>query len=146
MHNNHNTSVMHYFPLVCGTYWLHKARRGSAQCVACRYCIAFQGFELTACMEQVHIGMHVSGAGAGIMSNVWIWGADHSQWSGQSMSQDAADIGFLGESEGPLWGVGVAAEHHRQAAFALRDAHNYQVSPAGTENPIPETKSSQFCL
>ena len=77
--------------------------------------------------EQVHMGMHVSGAGAGFLSNIWIWGADHSQWSGEHMSQDAADIGFLGESAGPLFGVGVASEHHRQAAFALRNAHNYQV-------------------
>jgi hypothetical protein len=77
--------------------------------------------------SNVHIGVHVTGHGGGVFSNVWIWGADHSQWSGQPMSQDAADIGFLGESAGPLWAVGVAAEHNRLAAFALRNAHNYQV-------------------
>ena len=86
-------------------------------------------------LEQVHIGMHVSGAGGGFFSNVWVWGADHSQWSGQSMSEDAAHIGFLGESAGPVWGIGVAAEHHRQAAFALRNAHNYQVRNRDGKQP-----------
>jgi hypothetical protein len=69
--------------------------------------------------------LHVTGAGAGVISNMWGWGADHAQWTGEHMSEDAADVGFLGDSQGPLWCFGVAFEHHRQQMFSLQNASNY---------------------
>lgn len=83
--------------------------------------------------HNVHIGMHVTGAGGGVLSNVWGWGADHSQWTGEHMSQDAADLGFLGDSAGPLWGFGVAFEHHRKAMFSLQGATGYTFLAMQTE-------------
>ena len=83
--------------------------------------------------HNVHIGLHVTGSGAGVISNMWGWGADHSQWTGEHMSQDAADIGFLGDSQGPLWCFGVAFEHHRDYMFSLQRASNYVFLAMQTE-------------
>ena len=62
------------------------------------------------------------------------------------MSQDAADVGFLGESPGPIWAFGVAAEHHREAMFALRGASNYVFLALQTEQawwlPEPTAKNT----
>ena len=41
------------------------------------------------------------------------------------LSPYVADIGFLGDSHGPLWGFGVAFEHHRKKMFSLSGASNY---------------------
>ena len=79
------------------------------------------------------IGLHVTGSGGGVLSNMWGWGADHSQWLGEPMTEDAADIGFLGDSAGPLWGFGVAFEHHRRSMFALRGASNFVFLALQTE-------------
>ncbi|MDR3451732.1 MAG: glycosyl hydrolase family 28-related protein [Rhodoferax sp.] len=78
-------------------------------------------------------GFWASGAGGGVVSNMWVWGADHSQWSMTGLSQDAADIGFLGESVGPLVAYGAAAEHHRLAMFSLQNATGYSLIVAQTE-------------
>ena len=83
--------------------------------------------------HNVHIGLHVTGSGAGVISNMWGWGADHSQWLGEQMSEDAADVGFLGDSPGPLWAFGVAFEHHRQKMFSLKGASNYVFLALQTE-------------
>ena len=83
--------------------------------------------------HNVHVGLHVGGSGAGVISNMWGWGADHAQWTGEHMSEDAADIGFLGDSPGPLWCFGVAFEHHRTAMFSLLGASNYVFLALQTE-------------
>ena len=83
--------------------------------------------------HNVHVGLHVTGSGAGVISNMWGWGADHSQWLGEHMREDAADIGFLGDSQGPLWAFGVAFEHHRRQMFSLRGASNYVFLALQTE-------------
>ena len=83
-------------------------------------------------------GIHVVGAGSGILANVWAWGADHSYWSMDGLTLDHAMIGFLGESAGPLTAYGLACEHHLQAMLALRGAANYDLITFQSEeaNPI----------
>eukprot|EP00729_Bicosta_minor_P015098 gene15098-31094_t len=94
--------------------------------------------------HNVHVGLHVTGSGAGVISNMWGWGADHAQWTGEHKSQDAADIGFLGDSQGPLWCFGVAFEHHRNQMFALEGASNYIFLALQTEQAwwLPPTQAN----
>jgi glucan 1,3-beta-glucosidase len=83
-------------------------------------------------------GIHATGFGGGVLSNIWIWGADHSFWSMNGLTLDHAIIGFLGESVGPLITYGLACEHHLEAMIALRGASNYDLITFQSEeaNPI----------
>ena len=82
-------------------------------------------------------GMHAMSSGGGIISNIWIWGADHSYWSMDGLTDDHAMIGFLGESVGPLIAYGLACEHHLQAMLALRGAANYDLISFQSEEATP---------
>ena len=83
------------------------------------------------------IGIHANGAGAGWFSNSWVWGADHSIETMGPLTEDHAEIGFLGESAGPLTLFGVACEHHRVAMIELRGASNYDIITFQSEEATP---------
>jgi len=88
--------------------------------------------------SNVLYGIHATGAGAGTLANVWIWGADHSWWSMEPMVEDHAEIGFLGESAGPLTAFGLACEHHHQAMIKITGAaRNYAFVVSQTEEATP---------
>ena len=79
-------------------------------------------------------GVHVSGFGGGVFSNIHIWGADHSWWDNNPMYEDQALIGFLGESSGPLTAYALISEHHHDNMIKITGgASNYDVVIAQTE-------------
>lgn len=87
--------------------------------------------------DNIAYGLHATGAGAGYISNSWVWGADHSIWTMGALMEDHAEIGFLGESAGPLTLFGVACEHHRVAMIELRNASKYDVIVFQSEEATP---------
>lgn len=87
--------------------------------------------------HNVKYGVHASGAGAGVLSNMWVWGADHSWFTMEQLTEDHAEVGFLGESRGPLITYGLACEHHRLAMIALRGASNYTLVTFQSEEATP---------
>jgi glucan 1,3-beta-glucosidase len=79
-------------------------------------------------------GIHAAGHGAGVFSNVHIWGADHSWWDNGAMHEDRAIIGFLGESSGPLTAFALISEHHHDNMIKITGgASNYDLVIAQTE-------------
>ena len=81
----------------------------------------------------IQYGIHVVGTGAGVFSNIHIWGADHSWWSNDAMHEDRAIVGFLGESSGPLTAFALISEHHHDSMIKLSGAANYDLVIAQTE-------------
>ena len=117
-------------------------------------------------------GIHAVGSGAGVISNVHIWGADHS-WcecaaaqrlaarprvtpltlrfphpaaaaagDNGGMTEDRAQIGFLGESAGPLTSYALISEHHTLNMIRITGAaRNYDMVVSQTEQyqyPMPK--------
>jgi hypothetical protein len=84
-------------------------------------------------------GIHAVGSGAGVFSNIHIWGADHSWWDNGPMYEDRAIIGFLGESSAsplsPLTAFALISEHHHDNMIKLSGAANYDLVIAQTEPP-----------
>jgi hypothetical protein len=82
-------------------------------------------------------GIHAVGSGAGVFSNIHIWGADHSWWDNGPMYEDRAIIGFLGESSAspfsPLTAFALISEHHHDNMIKLSGAANYDLVIAQTE-------------
>jgi glucan 1,3-beta-glucosidase len=88
--------------------------------------------------SNVLYGVHAVGAGGGTLANVWVWGADHSWWSMAPMAEDHAEIGFLGESAGPLTAFGLACEHHHVNMIKITGAaQNYDFVVSQTEEATP---------
>ena len=87
--------------------------------------------------HNIKYGFHFDGAGAGVVSNSWVWGADHSYWSMDALSEDHAEVGILGTSRGPLTFVGVMSEHHHAAMLRLDGASNYDFVTFQTEQAVP---------
>jgi hypothetical protein len=88
-------------------------------------------------------GVHAAGHGAGVFSNVHIWGADHS-WETNAPIHDArAGVGFLGESAGPLTTYALISEHHVDAMVHVTGAaRNYALVITQTEEYQYPTNSS----
>lgn len=91
----------------------------------------------------VALGIHATGSGAGVFSNVHIWGADHA-WETNAPIHDArAGVGFLGESAGPLTTYALISEHHVDAMVRITGAaRNYALVVTQTEEYQYPTNSS----
>ena len=87
--------------------------------------------------HNIKYGFHFDGSAAGVVSNVWVWGADHSYWTMGPLTEDHAEVGILGTSSGPLTFVGVMAEHHHAAMLRLDGASNYDFVTFQTEQAVP---------
>lgn len=91
--------------------------------------------------SNIFYGIHAVGSGAGVISNVHIWGADHSWWDNGGMTEDRAEIGFLGESAGPITSYALISEHHTRNMIRITGAaRNYDMVISQTEQyqyPMP---------
>jgi len=91
----------------------------------------------------VHTGVHVTGAGGGLFTNMWIWGADHNLTDNSPMAPSlSAETKWLGarsgiriDSSGPTWLVGSASEHHRYVMYNLSGAADVTLLESQTEHP-----------
>ena len=87
--------------------------------------------------HNVALGIHATGRAAGVISNSWVWGADHSWWSMEPMAEDHAEIGVLFESQGPIAVVGLMSEHHHRAMISFQGAANHALLTVQTEQAVP---------
>ena len=82
---------------------------------------------------------HMDGAGGGVFSNIWLWGADHDIENDQGLPQPNQH-GFLASSSGRAWFYGVACEHDTVWAWKLENASN--IVMVGT----PQTEATALAL
>ncbi|KAJ3554045.1 hypothetical protein NM688_g3306 [Phlebia brevispora] len=82
------------------------------------------------------LGIHLTTGSTAYLEGMWVWLADHdldtpgndqiSLWSGR---------GLFSESQGPVWLIGTASEHHIIYEYYLRGAANHYIGLAQTETP-----------
>lgn len=82
------------------------------------------------------LGIHLTSGSSAYLEGMWVWLADHdldtdgnpqiSLWSGR---------GLFSESQGPVWLIGTASEHHIIYQYYLKGAANHYIGLAQTETP-----------
>ena len=86
----------------------------------------------------VALGIYATGHASGSIANSWVWGADHSIWSMEPMTEDHAEVGVLVEdTPGPIAVFGLMSEHHHEAMIALRNATFWDSLIIQTEQAVP---------
>ena len=82
----------------------------------------------------IYAGIQATGQGGGFLSNVHIWGADHSWWSNDAMPIDRAEYGLLSDAAGPLTAYSLISEHHRLSMVRITGAaRNHDLVVTQTE-------------
>uniref|UniRef100_A0A0W0EZ54 Putative glycoside hydrolase family 55 protein n=1 Tax=Moniliophthora roreri TaxID=221103 RepID=A0A0W0EZ54_MONRR len=93
------------------------------------------------------LGLHVASTGSGYFENVWVWTADHDL---DDPSEDRIDSysarGILiDNTQGPVWLVGTASEHHVMYQYSVVDSYNVYGGLIQTETPyyqpVPDVPS-----
>jgi len=86
--------------------------------------------------HNIMTGFHFAGSGGGFVSNSWVWGADHSYWSMEPLTQDHAEVGVLISSHSWLTFIGLMSEHHFEAMLRLDGARSVDLVTFQTEQAV----------
>ncbi|KIP08169.1 glycoside hydrolase family 55 protein [Phlebiopsis gigantea 11061_1 CR5-6] len=93
------------------------------------------GSDLTQCTA-AFMSMHLTSGSNAYLEGTWLWLADHDL---DNTSQEQLTIfagrGLLSESQGPVWLVGTAVEHHTIYQYNLFNAANHYMGLIQTETP-----------
>ncbi|KAJ7079293.1 exo-beta-1,3-glucanase [Mycena belliarum] len=83
------------------------------------------------------LGFHITPTGSGYFENVWVWNADHDlDDPAESQINVFSGRGVLVEStNGPVWLVGTASEHHVIYQYSIKNAKNVYAGLIQTETP-----------
>jgi hypothetical protein len=101
-----------------------------AQCVK-------QGGQSTASCSSAYLGLHLTSTSSAYLENVWVWNADHDlDDNGQGQISLFSGRGILSEStNGPIWMVGTASEHHVLYQYNIVNSKNVYMGLIQTETP-----------
>ncbi|TFY80464.1 hypothetical protein EWM64_g3546 [Hericium alpestre] len=80
------------------------------------------------------MGVHLTSGSSAYLEGLWVWLADHDV-DGPSQLTAYSGRGILSESQGPVWMVGTAAEHHVFYQYGLIGAANHYMGLIQTETP-----------
>ncbi|CAK5264005.1 unnamed protein product [Mycena citricolor] len=82
------------------------------------------------------LALHLTTGSTAYLEGTWVWLADHDV-DGDGFSQLSlySGRGVLSESAGPVWMIGVAAEHHTLYQFNLVGAKDHYIGLIQTETP-----------
>ncbi|KAF8900746.1 exo-beta-1,3-glucanase [Gymnopilus junonius] len=82
------------------------------------------------------MSLHITSQATGYFEGTWVWLADHDL---DAPNQDQITVyagrGILSESQGPVWMIGTAAEHHVLYQYNLVGAQNHYMGLIQTETP-----------
>ena len=82
------------------------------------------------------LGVHLSRYSSAYFEGTWIWLADHDvETFDGNQTTIYSGRGLLSESQGPVWFVGTAAEHHVIVNYNLAGAANHFIGLPQTESP-----------
>ncbi|KAJ6556359.1 pectate lyase superfamily protein-domain-containing protein [Mycena capillaripes] len=82
------------------------------------------------------LGIHITNSGSGYFENVWVWNADHDlDDPAETKINSFSGRGVLVESNGPVWLVGTASEHHVIYQYAFNKARDVWAGLMQTETP-----------
>ncbi|KAE9391952.1 exo-beta-1,3-glucanase [Gymnopus androsaceus JB14] len=101
---------------------------------------------VTACTA-ISLCLHITEFATAYLESTWVWVADHVlDQDGSSQLEIYAGRGVLSESQGPVWMIGTAAEHHAIYQYRLSGAKDHylgliQSDPAA---PYPFTLDAKY--
>ncbi|THG98774.1 hypothetical protein EW026_g3453 [Hermanssonia centrifuga] len=83
-----------------------------------------------------YLGLHLTSGSSAYIEGMWVWLADHDlDTPGSAQITLYSGRGVLSESQGPVWLIGTASEHHVNYQYFLRGAANHYIGLAQTETP-----------
>ncbi|KAF8178908.1 exo-beta-1,3-glucanase [Pholiota molesta] len=84
----------------------------------------------------VFLSLHLTSQATAYLEGTWIWVADHDLDNSASAQISVyAGRGLLSESQGPVWLIGTAVEHHTIVQYNLANAANHYMGLIQTETP-----------
>ncbi|KAI0700911.1 glucan 1,3-beta-glucosidase [Cytidiella melzeri] len=82
------------------------------------------------------MGVHLTSGSSAYIEGMWVWLSDHDLDSGgQTQVSLYSGRGIMSESQGPVWLIGTASEHHIVYQYYLKGAKNHYIGLAQTESP-----------
>ncbi|KAF9002426.1 glucan 1,3-beta-glucosidase [Cyathus striatus] len=82
------------------------------------------------------LAIHLTTSSSAYLESTWVWNADHDlDGDGKSQISTYSGRGILSESQGPVWLIGTAAEHHVLYQYSLVNAKNHYMGLIQTETP-----------
>ncbi|KAH9857052.1 exo-beta-1,3-glucanase [Lenzites betulinus] len=90
----------------------------------------------TAACSAAFLALHITKQANAYIEGLWVWLADHDLDSGGSQQTTLfSGRGILSESQGPVWMIGTASEHHTLYQYRLANAANHYMGLIQTETP-----------
>ncbi|KZV69962.1 glycoside hydrolase family 55 protein [Peniophora sp. CONT] len=106
----------------------------------------------SASCQGAFLGLHLTSSASAYLEGVWLWAADHDMETGTQINVFSGR-GLLSQSQGPVWLIGTASEHHVHYQYNLVNAANHYIGLAQTEtayfqpspaSPAPFTINSAY--
>lgn len=98
-------------------------------------CAKLSGHAVAPCTA-AYLSLHLTKTSSAYLENVWLWTADHDLDAADQGQIDVyAGRGMLIESQGPVWLLGTAAEHHTIYQYNIANAANVYIALIQTETP-----------
>ncbi|KAJ7168217.1 exo-beta-1,3-glucanase [Mycena crocata] len=93
------------------------------------------GNEASGCMA-AFMALHLTRDSTAYLEGMWVWLADHTlDEDGVSQLTIFSGRGILSESQGPVWMIGTASEHHTLYQYQLLNARDHYMGLIQTETP-----------
>jgi len=84
--------------------------------------------------QSAFLGLHITSHATAYLEGTWVWNADHDLEPGGSQVTLYSGRGILSESQGPVWMVGTASEHHVLYQYNIAGAADHYIGLAQTES------------
>ncbi|KAF9532307.1 exo-beta-1,3-glucanase [Crepidotus variabilis] len=82
------------------------------------------------------LGLHLTSSSTAYLEGTWVWQADHDlDGDGSTRVTVYSGRGILSESQGPVWLIGTASEHHVIYQYNLVNAKSHYLGLIQTESP-----------
>ncbi|THH29864.1 hypothetical protein EUX98_g4330 [Antrodiella citrinella] len=82
------------------------------------------------------LALHLTAQSTAYLEGMWVWLADHDiDVAGGPQISLYSGRGIMSESQGPVWFIGTASEHHVEYQYYLNGAQNHYIGLAQTETP-----------
>ncbi|KAF7295343.1 hypothetical protein MIND_01073700 [Mycena indigotica] len=83
-----------------------------------------------------YAALHLTTSSSAYLEGTWVWLADHDmEATAQTQISLFSGRGILSESQGPVWMIGTASEHHTLYQYSLVNAANHYMGLIQTESP-----------
>jgi len=82
------------------------------------------------------LGLHLTKSSTAYLEGTWVWLADHDlDGNGVTALTLFSGRGILSQSQGPVWMIGTASEHHTMYEYSLDGAKEHWMGFIQTETP-----------